>query len=373
MSALCAAGESLEEMQRAMGAGQHALQFDEGLDAYVGAFPQALREKLKAFAVKHDWQRVDPTVLQANYVAEKAVADANWSDTQDGWGIAMASSRGATQLWEQYYNTYRETGAQGMSPLTSPLTTLGNLSSNVAAHLGKGDMALSHSMTCSSALHGIINAVAWMRAGLVGRCVVGATEAPLTPFSIDQFKALRIYSAGGTWPCRPFGSDGQNSMVLGEGAAAFCLDFSPENAIAKIEGMGFALESVKHPVYISKEGEALQRSMLMAMGGWQKVEAIMAHAPGTAKGDAAEKEAIRAVFGHRRPPVVSNKWAVGHTLGASGALSLYLSIAWMRGSLPMSMPHLEKNNADYPEMPASVLVNATGFGGNAASLLISRV
>jgi 3-oxoacyl-(acyl-carrier-protein) synthase len=263
------------------------------------------------------------------------------------------------------------------------LTTLGNLSSWVAQDLQSQGVTISHSVTCSTALHGLANAMAWLRSGMASRFLVGGTEAPLTAFTVAQMKALRIYSdrTEGSYPSRPLAKDAlRNSMVLGEGAAVFCLDrpMGPDRAeenppLAVVDSVGYANEKLSHNASLSEEGECLYDSMRMALeglGGVKEVDAIILHAPGTLKGDRSELTAVRRLFAGRLPYLLSNKWKIGHTLGASGALSLELAILMLHHqiSLPFPYPVLLDTN---PREIKTVMVNASGFGGNAASVILS--
>ena len=111
--------------------------------------------------------------------------------------------------------------------------------------------------------------------------------------------------------------------------------------------------------------------MAMALKGISKdeVDVIVTHAPGTVKGDQSEYNAIRKVFGATLPALTSNKWIIGHSLGASGGLSLEMAILMMRHQQFIGVPFgsFTRN----PQSIRKVLVNAVGFGGNAVSVLLS--
>ena len=113
-----------------------------------------------------------------------------------------------------------------ISTLSSPTTTLGNISSWVAHDLQTKGPEISHSITCSTALHALINGVAWLKSGMANKFLVGGSEAPLTPFTIAQMKAMRIYAKGNSdYPCRAMDlQKKQNTMVLGEAASIACLE-----------------------------------------------------------------------------------------------------------------------------------------------------
>jgi len=164
-----------------------------------------------------------------------------------------------------------------------------------------------------------------------------------------------------------------NSMVLGEGAVACCLELGvKENAVATIEGIGYATELLAHNVSITAEADCFQKSMQMALEGHDpdSIDAIILHAPGTLKGDSAEYKAVQKVFGESLPLLTSNKWKIGHSLGASGLLSLELAVMMLREQVFIPVPYLPATKTTKPLK--KILINAVGFGGNAVSILVGK-
>lgn len=314
---------------------------------------------------------LDKSVLYAIETSRKAVEQAGWN-SNDLFGINIGSSRGATDLFEKHHQEYLETGKA--QTLTSPTTTLGNISSWVAHDLQSTGPEISHSITCSTALHAVLNGVAWLKSGMVDKFLVGGSEAPLTDFTIAQMRALKIYSRSEEiYPNRALDLvKTQNTMILGEGAAICCLEIGvKENAIALIEGIGYATEILEHNISISAEAICFQKSMKMALEKTNllEVDAIVMHAPGTIKGDLTEYRAIQKVFGETVPLLTTNKWKIGHTFGASGMLSIELAILMMQHNTFISVPFAEAQVHKKPIR--KVLVNAVGFGGNAVSILLT--
>ena len=344
-----------------------------GKNQFVAVIPDEIRnqiELLKSEDVKY--KSLDETVLLAILVSRQAIKNAGWKQGDD-FGINIGSSRGATQLFEKYHKEFLETGKT--ATLASPTTTLGNISSWVAHDLKNNGPEISHSITCSTALHAILNAVAWIQSGMASKFLVGGSEAPLTAFTLAQMNALKIYSKeDGKFPCRAFDlNKTKNSMVLGEGAAVACLEIGEQkNALAYIEGIGYATDTLEHNISISDEAECFQKSMKMALKNTalEEVDAIVMHAPGTLKGDTSEYKAIQKVFGNNLPMLTTNKWKVGHTFGASGMLNLELAILMMQHNHFVSVPFAEQQNLR--KSIDKVLINAVGFGGNAVSILISK-
>jgi len=326
-------------------------------------------ETLKESDIKY--KSLDKSVLFAMVASRKAIEKAGWGKGSE-FGINIGSSRGATDLFEKHFQEYLETGKA--QTLASPTTTLGNISSWVAHDLQSTGPEISHSITCSTALHAVLNGVAWLRAGMSDKFLVGGSEAPLTDFTIGQMRALKIYSKSEEqYPNRAFDLDKkQNTMILGEGAGVCCLEIGEkENALAFIEGIGYATEILEHNISISAEAVCFQKSMKMALknNDISEVDAIVMHAPGTIKGDLTEYRAIEKIFGENLPLLTTNKWKIGHTFGASGILSMEMAILMMQHNQFIGVPFAEAQKQTKPIR--KVLVNAVGFGGNAVSVLLS--
>lgn len=383
ISSISALGTSLEEVWSNYKKAEHLFEekeFDENEEWIAPLNSSAKKEIEELRNSDSKYKKLDDSVLFAIYASRKAIQQADWKANSD-FGINIGSSRGATALFEMYHSEYLKN--KKAATLTSPTTTLGNISSWVAHDLNSRGPEISHSITCSTALHAMLNGIAWLQSGMADTFLVGGSEAPLTPFTIAQMKALKIYAKSDidlatersrSHPCQALNlGKNQNTMVLGEGAAVACLEKGvSENALAVIEGVGYATEILKHNISISSDAECFQRSMQMALGeiNPNEVDVIVMHAPGTIKGDASEYKAIQKVFEDNVPALTTNKWQVGHTFGASGMLSVELAILMLQHQEFIGVPFIS-----YPSKPKKVrkvLVNAVGFGGNAVSILLSE-
>ncbi|MBG6060778.1 3-oxoacyl-(acyl-carrier-protein) synthase [Flavobacterium sp. CG_9.1] len=343
----------------------HKKTFVATLDANSEQVVSALRES------DHKYKSLDKSVLYAIAASRKAIENAGWTQN-DVFGINIGSSRGATVLFEKHHQDYLKTGKA--QTLASPTTTLGNISSWVAHDLQSSGPEISHSITCSTALHSVLNGMAWLRAGMADKFLVGGSEAPLTDFTIAQMRALKIYSnKEEDYPNRALDLEKkQNTMILGEGAGVCCLEIgATENALAHIVGIGYATEILEHNISISAEATCFQKSMKMALENTElsEVDVIVMHAPGTIKGDLTEYNAIEKVFGKNLPLLTTNKWKIGHTFGASGILSMEFAILMMQHNRFIGVPFAKAQTQTKPIR--KVLINAVGFGGNAVSILLS--
>ncbi len=376
LSSISALGDTSEEIWSNYLKDKHFLNnknFDSDT-ALVAALPEASIEKIEALRASDiKYKSLDNSVLYAMLASRAAVKQAGWK-AGDDFGINIGSSRGATSLFEKYHEEFLKEGRS--STLASPTTTLGNISSWLAHDLQSEGPELSHSITCSTALHALVNGVAWIKSGMSNKFLIGGSEASLTPFTIAQMKALKIYAEDkeAAYPCRALDLEKKrNAMVLGEGAAVICMETSPEKEVlAYVDGVGYATEVLKHNISISEDAVCFQKSMKMALKDTklEDVDVIVMHAPGTIKGDSTELKAIEKVFGEHKPALTTNKWKIGHTFGASGLLSLELGVLMMQHQKFIEVPYIEHKIK--PKQINKVLINAVGFGGNAVSVLLSN-
>lgn len=373
MASVSALGSKPEEVWENYLSKKHFLKKHDfkGQTSFAAFLPDALKKNLEELRAENpNYRNVDDSVLYAIQASRQAVKMAGW-EKGENIGINIGSSRGATGLFEQYHQHFLEEGKA--ETLASPATTLGNISSWVAQDLQSSGPEISHSVTCSTGLHAVLNGVAWLSSGMADKFLAGGSEAALTPFTIAQVQAMKINAREDLdYPCQALNlQKGQNSMVLGEGAATIGMEAGEkENALAVITGVGYATEKLKHPVSISANGTAFQKSMRMALGNLPpgQVDAIVMHAPGTIKGDLSEVNAIKAIFGEQLPAMTTNKWKLGHTYGASGVLSLELAIMMLQSQKFIPVPFASEERE--PSELKNIMVNAVGFGGNAVSVLI---
>ncbi len=375
-------GCELSSMAAAFSESRHFFKHRErGTETeWVAPLTVPMEERLQSIRASSALNRfIDRGVLMGISAARDAVSRAGWRGDSDV-GVMIGSSRGATETLEHAYQHFYENRTHRAKAVTSPTTTLGNFSTAIAQDLLLSGPELSHSITCSSALHALVNAIGWMRAGFCKRVIAGGAEAALTEFTLAQMKALRIYTSGGDGaPCRPFERNAaQSTFALGEGAAVFALEEkSPRNdagALAGIAGMGWGIERVDSLTGVSADGEAFYESMRRALesrSSSDPIDALVAHAPGTLTGDRAEMSAITRLFGERRPVIVSPKWQIGHTFGASGAFGLLYAIHLLHGGR-IAQPPFETELSQPRSPVSSVMVNAAGFGGNVCSIILRR-
>ena len=269
--------------------------------------------------------------------------------------------------------------------LATPMATSADV---LAAVFGLAGPRLVLSTACSSSANALGIALDWIRLGRADVVVAGGTESMCRTI-FAGFNALHALSPE---PCRPFDRR-RSGLSLGEGAAIVVIesrDHADQRAArvhATLLGYGMSADAhhltVPHP---EGTGAALAMRRALARAGVAPadIDYINAHGTGTPLNDGIEAAAIQHVFGDaaRRLAVSSTKAALGHTLGAAGALEGLTTILALRdGFLPPTV-NLEEPDPACPldfvprhSRPAALryaLSNSYGFGGNNTSVVFGR-
>ncbi len=273
-----------------------------------------------------------------------------------------------------------------MSPLLgTPMATSADL---LAYVFGAGGPRLVLSTACSSSGTALGVALDWIRLGRADAVIAGGTESMCRTI-FAGFNALHALAPE---PCRPFDRR-RAGLSLGEGAAILIVESAAHAARrnarvhARLRGYGMSADA-HHLTAPHPEGTgamlAMRRALARAGIAPDDVDYINAHGTGTPLNDGVEAAAIAAVFATAaRPPAVSStKAALGHTLGAAGAIEGLTTVLALRdGFLPPTV------NLDDPDptsgldfvartsRPAALrcaLSNSYGFGGNNTTVVFER-
>lgn len=329
--------------------------------------------------------------------ADEAIAQAGLkldASAQERAGCLVGTGVGGTSTIEAAaVKLVSKVGAK-LSPYVVPA---------MAANLAAGQIAIRHKLrgpgyaiasACATGSHSLGEAAEWIRRGHADVMIAGSSEAPITPVGIGGFSAMRALSTRNEDPAgasRPFDRE-RDGFVAGEGAAIMVLE-RLEHAeargatiLAELAGYGASVDAF-HIAAPTTDGEGLARSMKMALVDAGLTPAVVgllsAHATSTQLGDVAEARAVRSVFGpaaQRDLVAHATKAALGHTLGAAGAIaSAIMVLALSRQTVPPTInlrdedPEIDLEIVTAPREKAlrAAMVNASGFGGVNASLVFT--
>lgn len=312
-------------------------------------------------------------------------------------GISMGAGVGGLPGIEQSVLICHERGPRKVSPffITSCLINL--ISGQVSIKLGLKGPNHAVVTACSTGAHSIGDAARMVMLGDADVMIAGGAEAAICPTGIAGFAACKALSTGfNETPekaSRPYDA-ARDGFVMGEGAGAVVIE---EYERAKARGatiygeiVGYGLSGDAHHVTApAEDGDGGYRSMKMALERAAlspgDIDYVNAHGTSTPLGDEIELRAVERLFGDAASDIVmsSTKSAVGHLLGAAGAVEAIFCLLAMRDNIAPPTLNLDNPSVETPinlaphkaiEKPINaVLSNSFGFGGTNASLVMRRV
>ena len=271
----------------------------------------------------------------------------------------------------------------------------GSVADHIAEEFGTKGSPISLSTACASGATAIQLGVEAIRRGEADAALCVATDGSVNPEALIRFSLLSALSTNNDPPqgaVRPF-SKNRDGFVMAEGAGALVLE-SLEAATARgakilgvVAGCGELADSF-HRTRSSPDGKPIVgcvRNALTDAGmGVEQIDYINAHGTGTPENDKMEYLGISMVFGERAKeiPVSSNKSMVGHTLSAAGAVEAVFSLLTLEHQ---RIPPTINYDVPDPAIPfdvvpnkardakvTAVMSNSFGFGGQNASLILTR-
>ncbi len=357
--------------------------------------------------LSRDEQRRMSTFMQyAVYAAGEALKDANWNpqteQEQNNTGVCLGSGIGS---FGEVYETsigFHTGNAKKVSPLFIPKLLINLAAGHISMKYSLRGPSHASTTACTTGAHSVGDAARFITHGDANVMLAGGSESCIEPLAFVGFERLKsLTTESNDEPqraSRPFDKQ-RSGFVIGEGAAVLVLESldhaTKRGATILAELVGYGVSSDAHhltaPPY---DGNGAYRAMRMALRHAKclpiDVDYINAHATSTPLGDAAENRAIkRLMLGEHGKAtgeeicVSSTKGAVGHLLGAAGALEAMFGVLAIRdGVVPptLNLENVESEDFDcnyvagvMQERNVTVaLSNSFGFGGANASLCFKK-
>ena len=345
-------------------------------------------------------RRADRFTQLAIAACAEALADAGWQHPGSGEaeadghpypaeriGCVLGTGIGGIATLVDGQDTLRERGSQYVSPLSVPL---------MMSNAGAGALSMRHdlrgpsfavSSACASGAHAIGSALRMLQSGEADAVVAGGSEAGLTPLARAAFSALDALSPSGV--SRPFDAR-RDGFVMGEGAAVLVLERADgagargARVLGRIRGYG-ASSDAHHITAPREDGQGQAAAMRAALADAgvdaEQIDYVNAHGTSTPLNDRAETHAIKLALGEhaQQIPVSSTKSAIGHLLGAAGAVEAVATLLALRDriappTLGLSEPDAELDLDYVPGAARPLVTSADGsaHGGERSVLALSN-
>jgi 3-oxoacyl-[acyl-carrier-protein] synthase II len=365
---------------------------DSGIEGGEGACSQFDPSDVMS---RKEARRADRFTQLAVAAADEALYQAGWQDSlpydPDRIGSVVGTGIGGIGTIEDNHGALRDDGTRAVSPLAVPLM-MGNA--------GAAALSLRHGLrgpvfgvmsACAAGAHAIGTALRMIQHGDADAVVTGGSEAALTPLTRAAFASMGALSPTGV--SRPFDAR-RDGFVLAEGAGILVLEDGDKarargaRILGTVRGYG-ATGDAHHLTAPDAEGtgpaKAIRAALADAGVAPAGVAYVNAHGTSTPLNDRAETAALKLALGEEahRVPVSSLKSALGHSLGAAGAVEAVATILALReGIAPPTLGWEEPEDGldlDYvprrpralaTERPAVGISNSFGFGGHNATLVL---
>jgi beta-ketoacyl ACP synthase len=303
--------------------------------------------------------------------------------------VSVGLALGSTEEIPLQQDQWSQKGLRAVSPLTVQMY----MPNGAAAAVGLDHQAragiLSPIIFDASGAAAIAYAWRQLILGEADIAICGGVETHIEAVPVAAFNQqglLSTHNDDAAGACRPFDKD-RDGMVFGEGGALMLIETEQHarsrgaTILARLMGAGLTSDAyhvVRPDPAGQRAGDAIRRAIELAGLTPTDVDHVNAHATGTTEGDLAEACAIRNAFGDHNPAVYAPKAALGHSLGAAGAVEAVLTVQALRDGV---IPHtLNLTDLD-PDIDLDVVAgrprrgqyryavtNSFGFGGDNVAL-----
>jgi 3-oxoacyl-[acyl-carrier-protein] synthase II len=344
-----------------------------------------------------DQRKVDRFITLGLIAANEAVLDSGFvssEENEERCGVMVGSGIGGLDTIYKNASVLDNQGIRKISPFFIPSSLINLLSGHISIKYRFKGPNSSPVTACATGTHAIGDSFTLIKNDKADLMICGGAEAAICPLGIAGFSAARAlcdtFNELPTKGSRPWDKD-RSGFVMGEGAGVLVLEelehAKKRNAkiYAEVKGYGMSGDAF-HITKPSEDGNGGFRAMKMALKesnlNADDIDYVNAHGTSTPVGDLIELAAVEKLISNKNLFMSSNKSAIGHLLGAAGAVEAVFSIKSLEEKvLP---PTLNLDNPDtnthinliphnsIQNSINNVLSNSFGFGGTNASLIFGN-
>ena len=340
-------------------------------------------------------RKIDRFITLGLIAANEAINDSGFIlDDESSFrsGVMVGSGRGGLDTIYKNSSILDNQGIRKISPFFIPSSLINLLSGHISIKYNLKGPNSSPVTACATGTHAIGDSFTIIKNNKADLMVCGGAESAICPLGISGFSAARAlcdtYNDQPEKGSRPWDKD-RSGFVMGEGAGILVLEEYEHakkrnaNIYGEVKGYGMSGDAF-HITKPSEDGNGGYRAMEMALQesllNKDQIEYVNAHGTSTQVGDTVELSAVEKLFGSNKNLFMSsNKSAMGHLLGAAGAVEAVFSFKTLQTkTLP---PTLNLDNPDtnsiinlIPHISIfkpvkNIISNSFGFGGTNASLI----
>ena len=343
-------------------------------------------------------RKIDRFITLGLIAAHEALKDSGFETDEKSSirsGVMVGSGIGGLDTIYKNSSVLDSQGIRKISPFFIPSSLINLISGHISIRYNLKGPNSSPVTACATGTHAIGDSFTLIKNGKADLMVCGGAEAAICPLGIAGFSAARAlcntFNDQPTKGSRPWDKD-RSGFVMGEGAGVLVLEEleHAQNRNAKIYGeiKGYGMSGdAFHITKPSEDGNGGYRAMEMALKesglDTDQIQYVNAHGTSTPVGDIIELRAVERLFGANKNLFMSsNKSAIGHLLGAAGAVEAVFSFKSLQTkilppTLNLDNPEISTNINLIPHEAISkpvdnIISNSFGFGGTNASLIFGN-
>ena len=343
-------------------------------------------------------RKIDRFITLGLIAAHEALTDSGFETDEESSfrsGVMVGSGIGGLDTIYKNSSILDNQGIRKISPFFIPSSLINLLSGHISIRYNLKGPNSSPVTACATGTHAIGDSFTLIKNGKADLMLCGGAEAAICPLGIAGFSAARAlcntFNDQPTKGSRPWDKD-RSGFVMGEGAGVLVLEelehAQKRNAkiYGEIKGYGMSGDAF-HITKPSEDGNGGYRAMEMALKesnlSTDRIQYVNAHGTSTPVGDLIELRAVEKLLGANRNLFMSsNKSAIGHLLGAAGAVEAVFSFKSLQTkilppTLNLDSPEITTNINLIPHEAISepvdnIISNSFGFGGTNASLIFGN-
>ncbi|MDG2007169.1 MAG: beta-ketoacyl-ACP synthase II [Alphaproteobacteria bacterium] len=344
-------------------------------------------------------RKIDRFITLGMIAADEAFIDANFSPNEEEanrYGVIIGSGIGGLDTIYKNSSILDNQGIRKISPFFIPSSLINLTSGQVSIKYGLKGPNSSPVTACATGTHAIGDSFTLIKNNKADLMICGGSEAAVCNLGIAGFAAARAlcdtFNDEPEAGSRPWDKR-RSGFVMGEGAGVLVLE-EYEHAkkrgakiYGEIKGYGLSGDAY-HITKPSEDGNGGYRAMEMAIKEsklpLESIQYVNAHGTSTPVGDLIELSAVERMFENNKNLFMSsNKSAIGHLLGAAGAVEAVFTLKSLQNSIIPATLNLDDPERDtfidlVPKKPKEAKIinaisNSFGFGGTNASLVMGSI
>ncbi|MBF8247035.1 MAG: beta-ketoacyl-ACP synthase II [Rickettsia sp.] len=354
--------------------------------------------KISDFISPREIRRMDKFICYGIIAAQEAILDSGWvvnsEEDADRTGVMVGSGIGGLGVIEKTSIELSKSERAKVSPFFIPASLINLLSGHISIKYGFTGPNTALATACASSTHSIGDAFRCISVGDADVIITGGAEAPINEIGVAGFiSAQALNCKSNEMPelaSRPWDED-RAGFVIGEGAGILVLEeyehAKKRNAKIYAEIIGYGLTADAHHI-TAPSGiggrKAMNNALRNAKINNSDIDYVNAHGTSTPVGDLVELLQVQEVFKENSSIAMSsNKSAIGHLLGAAGAVEAIFAIFALQNNVvpPTLNLHSPVKEAKINLVPLSaqdkklsyVMSNSFGFGGTNASVIFKKI